>query len=437
MFGKNVVQATEPKHPPMRPFFAIWTGQAFSLFGSALVQFALVWWLAENTGSATALAAATMMALLPQVVVGPFAGALVDRWSRRSVLIVADGASAVVVAVLGVLFALNGVHLWHVYVVVFVRAIAGAFHWPAMQATTSLMVSDDHLSRVAGLNQTLQGLAAIVAPPLGALLLDSSSMQAVLAVDVVTAAMAIMPLLAVVVPQPAPPCDAQGAAQSTVLDDVRQGFRFLWGWRGMMLVVGIAMAVNLLLHPALSLQPLLVADHFGGGALELAWFQSAFGLGFVVGGIALSAWGGFKRRAVTGLLALALSGCGFALVGLTPATAFGLAVGAIFLAGFMIVIVNGSVFAMLQAIVPPEVQGRVFTVVASASGIMAPLGLAIAGPVADALGVRAWFAAAGGVMLAIGIGGLFVPSIINIEDRPNVSEAAPTKAVYPAAVNAQ
>ena len=436
MSGKNVVQAAEPKHLPMRPFFAIWTGQAFSLFGSALVQFALVWWLAENTGSATVLAAATMMALLPQVLAGPFAGALVDRWSRRLVLIGADGASAVVVAVLGVLFALNGVHLWHVYTAIFVRAVAGAFHWPAMQATTSLMVSDDHLSRVAGLNQALQGLAAIVAPPLGALLLGSSSLQAVLAIDVATAAMAIVPLLAVVVPQPAP-SDTGGAAQSTVLDDVRQGFRFLLGWRGMMLVVGIAMAVNLLLHPALSLQPLLVADHFGGGALELAWFQSAFGLGYVGGGIALSAWGGFKRRAVTGLLALALSGCGFALVGLTPATAFGLAVGAIFLAGFMIVIVNGSVFAMLQAIVPSEVQGRVFTVVASGSGIMAPLGLAIAGPVADALGVRVWFAAAGGVMLAIGIGGLFVPSIINIENRPPVSASLRAQPTNPAAANAR
>jgi DHA3 family macrolide efflux protein-like MFS transporter len=124
-------------------------------------------------------------------------------------------------------------------------------------------------------------------------------------------------------------------------------------------------------------------------------------------------------------------------VGLTPATAFGLAVGAIFLAGFMIVIVNGSVFAMLQAIVPSEVQGRVFTVVASGSGIMAPLGLAIAGPVADALGVRVWFAAAGGVMLAIGIGGLFVPSIINIENRPPVSASLRAQPTNPAAANAR
>jgi DHA3 family macrolide efflux protein-like MFS transporter len=182
-------------------------------------------------------------------------------------------------------------------------------------------------------------------------------------------------------------------------------------------VIGIAMMVNLLLHPAMSLQPLLVTDHFGGGALELAWLQSAFGLGFVAGGITLSAWGGFKRRAVTGVLALALGGFGFALVGLAPAYAFSLAVGAMFFAGFMMVIVNGSVFAMLQAVVPAAMQGRVFTVVLSGSGIMAPLGLAIAGPVADALGVRAWFLAGGVVMVMMGLGALFVPAIMHIEDR--------------------
>jgi DHA3 family macrolide efflux protein-like MFS transporter len=415
MFRNNTPQPTESLS--MRPFFTIWTGQAFSLLGSTLVQFALVWWLTRTTGSATVLALATMMAMLPQVIVSPLAGALVDRWNRRVVMIVADGLIALAVAVLALLYVVEGVQLWHIYVLMFLRAVGGAFHWPAMQASTSLMVPEKHLSRVAGLNQALQGLAAIVAPPLGALLLDTLPMQAVLAIDVLTAALAIFPLFFVHVPQPAHTAAVEGAARGSVMADLRQGLRFLWGWPGMLMVIGIAMMVNLLLHPAMSLQPLLVTDHFGGGALELAWLQSAFGLGFVAGGITLSAWGGFKRRAVTGVLALALGGFGFALVGLAPAYAFSLAVGAMFFAGFMMVIVNGSVFAMLQAAVPAAMQGRVFTVVLSGSGIMAPLGLAIAGPVADALGVRAWFLAGGVVMVMMGLGALFVPAIMHIEDR--------------------
>jgi DHA3 family macrolide efflux protein-like MFS transporter len=407
----------------MRPFFTIWTGQAFSLLGSALVQFALVWWLTKTTGSATVLAVASMMAMLPQVLISPIAGALVDRWNRRVVMIVADGVIALAVVVLAVLYAFDGVQIWHIYVAMFIRAAGGAFHWPAMQASTSLMVPEKHLSRVAGLNQALQGLAAIVAPPLGALLLDTLPMQAVLAIDFMTAVLAIVPLFFVHVPQPARTAAAEGTSQSSVIADLREGLRFLWGWPGMLMVIGIAMAVNLLLHPAMSLQPLLVTDHFAGGALELAWLQSAFGIGFVAGGITLSAWGGFKRRALTGVLALALSGLGFALVGLAPAHALWLAVGAMFFAGFMTVIVNGSIFAMLQAVVPQEVQGRVFTVVLSGSGIVAPLGLAIAGPVADLFGVRLWFVIAGAAMAAMGIGAFFVPAIMHIETKAQLADA--------------
>jgi DHA3 family macrolide efflux protein-like MFS transporter len=290
------------------------------------------------------------------------------------------------------------------------------------------MVPDRHLSRVAGLNQALQGLASIVAPPLGALLMSVLPLQAILAIDVGTAMLAITPLLFVHVPQPERAAAAEDAPPTSVAADLREGLRFLRGWPGLLMVMGIAMLVNLMAHPAMSLQPLLITDHFGGRATELAWLQSAFGIGFVAGGVTLGVWGGFKRKAVTALLALVFNGAGFALVGLTPAGAFPLAVAAMFLAGFMNPIVNGPMFALLQAIVPPDKQGRVFTVVLSAAGLMVPLGLAIAGPLADALGVRFWFVLAGVVMAAAGAGAFFVPAIARIEDgaaAPGEGEQAP------------
>ena len=156
--SKQSLEATRWK----LPFFTIWTGQAFSLIGSNLVQFALVWWLTETTGSATILAVASIMAVLPQVFLGPIAGALVDRWNRRLVMIVADSVIALAVVVLAVLYALDAVQTWHIYVLMFIRAAGGAFHWPAMRASTSLMVPQKHLSRIAGLNQALFGVANIV-----------------------------------------------------------------------------------------------------------------------------------------------------------------------------------------------------------------------------------------------------------------------------------
>ena len=122
-----------------RPFFLIWTGQAISLLGSSLVQFALIWWLTKQTGSAAVLATATLVAILPTVFLGPFAGALVDRWSRRVVMIVSDACVALATLILVVLFWLGIAQPWHIYVILFFRSLTGVFQGPAMLASTSLM----------------------------------------------------------------------------------------------------------------------------------------------------------------------------------------------------------------------------------------------------------------------------------------------------------
>lgn len=385
------------------------------------MQFALVWWLTETTGSATVLAFASIMAVLPQVFLSPIAGALVDRWDRRLVMMVADSVIALAVVVLAVLYALDAVQIWHIYLLIFIRAAGGAFHWPAMQASTTLMVPEKHLSRVAGLNQTLFGAANIVAPPLGALLFSILPIQGILAIDVGTAVLAIVPLLFIAIPQP----ERKEAAEErpSVLADMREGLRFVWGWRGMMMILVIAALINLLINPGFSLLPIMVTDHFGGGALELAWLQSAWGIGMILGGIGLSVWGGFKRRIVTGLLALTLMGVGVMVLGLTPSTAFTLALGAMFFGGFMNPIANASLFATLQVTVPPEMQGRVFTLAMSGSAAMSPLGLAIAGPIADALGVQIWFLIGGVATVIMGAGSFFIPAIMRIEDKATEIEA--------------
>jgi DHA3 family macrolide efflux protein-like MFS transporter len=398
------------------PFFTIWTGQAFSLLGSQLVQFALVWWLTQTTGSATVLAIASMVAVLPQVFLSPIAGALIDRWNRRMVMIIADGVIALAVVVLAVLYALDAVQVWHIYLLMLVRAAGGAFHWPAMKASTTLMVPEKHLSRIAGLNQTLFGVANIASPPLGALLLSTLPMQGILAIDVGTATLAIVPLFLIHIPQPKRK-EMQEATKPSVLADMREGVRFVRDWPGLMMVVTIATLINLLLNPAFSLLPILVTEHFGGSALELAWLESIWGIGVVLGGITLSVWGGFRRRIVTAMLSVALMGINTTVIGLTPATAFTLAVGAMFLDGFMNPIANGSLQAALQAIVPPHIQGRVFTLVASGAAAMSPLGLAIAGPVADALGVQIWFLIGGIATIIMGAGSFFVPAIMQVEDQ--------------------
>ncbi len=394
-------------------FFTIWIGQAFSLLGSSLVQFALIWWLTQQTGSATVLATASLAAMLPGVLLGPLAGALVDRWPRRWVMVGADSLVALFTLVLAWVAWAGLLDPWHIYLVMFLRALAGSFHWPAMQASTSLMVPREHLPRIAGMNQTLQGLMSIVAPPLGALLLSLMPLAGVLGLDVGTALLAVVPLLFIPVPQPA----NAGASRITLFHDIYQGFRYILAWRGLFFILILATLINFLLNPGFSLLPLLVRGHFGGTALHLGWMDSAWGIGIIAGGLVLGVWGGFKRRIYTSLMGLLGIGAGTLFLGLAPAQALGWALAAMGFLGFVNPITNGPLIALLQDLVAPEMQGRVFTTVQSLAGLMTPLGLALAGPLADWLGVQSWFIIGGVGCFVLGLSGFFIPVIVHLEEQ--------------------
>ena len=315
---------TEPNYKPsLRPFLILWVGQAFSLLGSQLVQFALIWWLTQQTGSATVLALATLVGLLPQVVLGPLAGPLVDRWSRRWTMILSDAAVALATLGLAILFWSGQVEIWHVYVALFVRALGGAFHGPAMAASVSLMVPQEYLTRVQGFNQMLNGGLNIVSAPLGALLLQLMPIQGVLLVDLVTAAIAIATVAIVHVPQPRHEAPTEDdASRGQYWRDLRAGFRYVVGWRGLLILIGLAMLINLVLSPATSFLPLLVTQHFQGTAWHLSAMEAGLGIGVIVGGLLLGVWGGFRRRIYTSLFGVIGMGVSILLVGLAPDWAF-------------------------------------------------------------------------------------------------------------------
>jgi MFS transporter, DHA3 family, macrolide efflux protein len=405
------------------PFFAIWTGQGISLLGSRLVQFALVWWLTQTTGSATVLATATMVAVLPGVILGPFTGTLVDRWNRRRVMIAADTFVALVALVLVILAWSGQLQVWHVYAAMLARAVGEGFHWTAMQASTSLMVPDQQLARIAGLNQTLHGTLNIAAPPLGALALAILPLHAILSIDVVTALTAVAPLLFIAVPQPVKQGVADAARGAAALwNETREGLRYVWGWSGLKAVLLLAMVINFVVNPAFALMPLLVTRHFGGEALQLGTLQSGYGIGMVLGGLLLSTWGGFRRRILTSLCGLVAAGVAIAGVGLAPSDLFVMAIVSMFLAGLMNPLINGPLFAILQSVVTPAMQGRVFTLVGSLATAMMPLSLAVAGPVSDLIGVRVWFILGGTTLALLGAGAFLIPAIVHLEEgRPGVT----------------
>ncbi len=407
--------AISPSNNWKKPFFIFWISQAFSLFGSTLVQFALVWWLTKTTGSASILATATAIAIIPEIIVSPFAGAIIDRTNRKRVMMLADSIIAIATIILAVIFYLGAVEIWQIYVLMFIRAVGGAFHFPAEQASIPLMVPNEHLSRIAGLNQALRGGVNIIAPPLGALFLDLLDVQGTLSIDFITAFIAVFFLFIIRIPQPEQSSSNIAFTLKDLLRDMKLGLQYILNWKGLVALIAIAMGFKIALSPAFSLLPLLVNKHFNGDAAQYALVESISGIGVVVGGLLLGVWGGFKKRIWTTWFALLSMGVCFIWISRLKTDQYSIFLPAIFILSFMAPLIDGPFLAILQANVTPEYQGRVLTMTTSLLWLTTPIGLAIAGPVSDRFGLQIWYAISGVLCLLGMLIGLLLPQVREIE----------------------
>ncbi|HAV77170.1 MAG TPA: MFS transporter [Anaerolineae bacterium] len=392
-------------------FVTLWMGQAISLLGSQLVQFAIIWYLTQTTNSATTLAFASMMGLLPSVILSPFIGTWVDRGNRRLFLIAADATVAIATVILAILFTLEIVQIWHIYVVLFVRAVAGGFHQSALGASVVLLVPKEQLARVQGFTQALHGGLNIISAPLGAYLLSVLPMQGILGIDVTTALIAVTIVAFTHIPQPG----KASIEPSTFWQDFAAGFRYIIAWRGLLILLGMVMAINFFYNATEPLTPLLITNHFKGGASQLGLWLALFAGGTLVGGIILGIWGGFKRKVLTAHIGLILMGLTTVTVGLVSPEMFWVGVAANTGMGLLLPIINGSFGATLQAAIAPEMQGRVFAFIMSAAMLVSPIGLIIAGPFADRFGIQPWFLIAGITCSLMGVAGFFIPDVMGIE----------------------
>ncbi|HEY3473186.1 MAG TPA: MFS transporter, partial [Anaerolineales bacterium] len=332
---------------------------------------------------------------------------------RRLILIVADSTVAFATLLLALLFVTGAIQIWHIYLALFIRAVAGGFHQSAFGASVVLLVPKEHLARVQGFNQALYGGLNILSAPLGAYLLSVLSMQGMLGIDVGTALFAISILLFVRIPQP----ERTAQTPPTFWQDFQAGFRYILAWRGLVILLGLVMVINFFYSATEPLTPLLITNHFRGGAGQLGWWLSSFAGGTVLGGLVLGVWGGFKRKVITAQLGLILMGVSTAIVGIVPSDLFVLGLIANSLVGFLLPIINGSFGATLQAAIAPDMQGRVFAFILSAAMLVSPLALMIAGPFADAFGIQLWFLIAGLSCVLMGISGFFSSEVMGMENK--------------------
>ena len=364
----------------MRAFLTIWAGQAVSLLGSSLTSFALGVWVYQRTGSVTRFALIAFFASLPGLLLSPVAGALVDRWDRRRMLILSDSLAAATSAVLLLLLwdeSRDLLEVWHIYVLTAVASVANALQWPAFTAATTLLVPKRQYGRASGLSQMGLALSQILAPLLGALMLQWVRMRGILIVDLATFGVAVLALLAVRFREPdrAP----ETGAPRSLLKESAVGWTYLRERPGLLALLLLFAGTNFNVGMLQALISPLILSFASSTALGTV--LSIAGVGMLAGTLVMGAWGGPRRR-VHGIFAgLLVQGLVLLAGGLQPSVP--LVAAAAFVLLFTVPFVGGCSQAIWQAKVPPGLQGRVFAVRRMVALSSMPAAYFLAGPLAD------------------------------------------------------
>jgi MFS family permease len=365
----------------MAAFIIVWLGQLISVLATSMTQFALTIWVYEQTESATALGLMQVFYITPFLAFSPFAGAMVDRYNRKLMMMVSDLGAGVATAMVFALQGMGALSVWHLYLASAIAGLFNGFQWPAYSASISLMVPKEQLGRANGLMSLMESGPNVFAPLLAGALLGVIGLTGILLLDVATFLAAIGALFLIVVPQP-PATEAGRAGQGNLLNEAVYGFRYIFARPSLLGLQLVFFWGNLFAGIAFTVMAPMILARTGNDELVFGAVQTAGAVGGIAGGVLMSAWGGFRRR-VHGVL------LGWAVGGLMGMVIFGLGRGlpvwlpAIFLSSAVSPIINGSNQAIWQSKVAPDVQGRVFAARRLIAWLTNPVTPLIAGPLAD------------------------------------------------------
>lgn len=394
-------------------FAIIWTGQFMSLLSSSAVNFAIIIWLSLETGSAEVLAFAAIAALLPQALIGPFAGVYIDRWDRKITMIAADGFIAACTLAMSVLFYLGHFELISIYVLLGLRSVGSAFHMPAMQASVPLLAPESELLRIAGINQIIQSISNIAGPALGALAIGLLDISQVLLLDIAGAIVAISSLLLVKIPNPKREQQARAGVRQ-VLRDIGLGIKTVTSNKGLSYMFLFSILATFCIMPVAVLFPLLTLQHFGGGKFEMSVIEVVWGIGMLAGGSLL----GIVKPAINKVVIIncmhILLGISLAVSGLLSANGFVLFVGLTTIGGIAASVYHATFTTIIQERVNPAMLGRVFSMFFSIALLPSIIGLLSTGFIADYIGISQTFVILGSIIVLTGIISFFVPVLMRL-----------------------
>ncbi|MBO1513278.1 MFS transporter [Metabacillus bambusae] len=372
------------------------SSQTISLFGSALVQYAIMWYVTLTTESGVMMTLFIICGFIPTFILSPIAGVWADRYNRKMLIILSDALIAIATLILAIVFLMGYDATWLLFVMAAVRAIGTGIQTPAVGAILPQIVPKDKLTKVNGTNGSLQAIIMFVAPMVSAALLTMASIEMILFIDVITAAIAIFTLLAFF----HIPLHEKAAEKLTTsyFNDFKQGVIYINNHDFLKKFFLFFAIFFVLMAPAAFLTPLQVTRSFGEDVWRLTAIEIAFSIGMMAGGGIIASWGGFQNRVHTMTFASLLMGaCTFAL-GIVPIFWMYLIFMGVF--GVAMPIFNTPTTVLLQEKVEENYLGRIFGVFGMISTSMMPIGMLIFGPIADIMKIE-WLLIGTGLLILI------------------------------------
>src|SRR6266540_4864752 len=372
--------STENRPTGMLGFTLVWLGQIVSILSTNMSAFALTIWVFQKTGSATSLALVQVFFITPFLIISPLAGVMVDRHNRKMMMMVSDLLAGLATIAILLLQFLGVLQVWHLYAAAIFQGLGNAFQWPAYSAAIITMISKEQYGRANGMMSLMEAGPGVFAPMLAGALLPLIGLTGILSIDVATFIMAILILSFIRVPQPRR--TAEGAqAQGNILKEAAFGFRYIFARPSLLGLQLVFFFGNLCAGIAYTVLAPMILLRTGNDSASLGFVQAAGAIGGVIGGIAMSAWGGFKRRVHGVLAGWAVSSFFFALMGL--GTWIPLWVAMNVFSSLFGPLINGSNQAIWQSKVAPDVQGRVFSARTLIAWMTNPISPLIGGTLAD------------------------------------------------------
>ncbi len=372
-----------------KSYLFFWGGQLFSILGSSIIRFVIVVWIALETLSPIYVSIAYFVGAIPMVIIPPLLGVFIDRWNRKLTIALTDSLQAFVTFMM-ILFFFTGIaNFWLIILLNVFRGICQAIHFPAVNAIIPIMIPKKNLSRMNAINYFFTGIIQIIGPLVGGFLLAFLDIELILWIDIFTFFIAIIPLVLTTIPSIT--TNSNQKEKGSYFKDFKHSLKILKSVKSFLILIIFISVINLLNMPFTTQMSLFVFIYHFGGKLDYAFVIAFLQIGIVIGALIAFTKKHWKHKELIILFSVFIGISGYSITTFTPTGNFILmGIGAMIHAA-MIPLANTMFLTILQTKIHPEMQGRVFSIVASIAAAVTPLGMIISGPLAELLGIPVLF----------------------------------------------